>query len=194
MNIEELRNTKYFKWMLAQVDELEKEMHAFNKEYLELAGTNNPELPLVLRSHLIIEHYIDRYLDIAIPEVERWDELRLSFSMKLDIISNRKTSLYMVAPGIKALNKVRNKYAHDLHYQLTQTDYAPMTEFVRMWRTAGGYAVPTTFEEVLSNFTLTTCGFLNGYITGIARHTPGQGVLGYLEFIGELQKEEPTTK
>ena len=102
MNIEELRDTMYFKWMLAQADELEKEMHAFNKEYLDLAGTNKSELPLVLRSHLIIEHYIDRYLDVAIPEVECWDELRLSFNMKLDIVNNRKTSLHMVTPGMKA--------------------------------------------------------------------------------------------
>src|SRR5690606_25848733 len=113
MNVDQFRDTKYFKWMLSQADELEKEMNSFNEEYSDLAGTDNPQLPLVLRSHLIIEHYMDKYLTVAIPEVECWDDLRLSFNMKLDIINNRKTSLHVIAPSIKALNKIRNKYAHN---------------------------------------------------------------------------------
>ena len=194
MDIEDLKKTEYFEWMLSQIDKLEQELASFSQEYRGLIEGEDKNLSVVLRSHLIIEHYIDRYIALAIPEIEDWEQLRLTFSNKLEIINNRRTSIAMLYPAIKALNKIRNKYAHNLNYKPNESDYEPIYNFIQIWFSAGGKNIPSNFSHLIQEFTLTASSFINGYINGIKNHTPEKGILGYLEFIEEKMKIKSPNK
>ena len=131
---------------------------------------------------------MDRYIALAIPEVEDWNKLRLTFSKKLEIVNNKRTSFVMLYPAIKALNKIRNKYAHDLNYKPNVGDYKPISNFIQIWFSAQGKNIPSNFSHLIQEFTLWAAGFMNGYIDGIKNHTPEKGILGYLEFIDKKMK------
>lgn len=70
MDIEDFKKTEYFEWMLSQTDKMKQELTSFNQEYRGFIEGENKNLSVVLRSHLIIEYYMDRYIALAIPEVE----------------------------------------------------------------------------------------------------------------------------
>lgn len=176
MEVNRFTRTKYFKWMVSREVEIRIELAAFNSEFKDLSSVESTHLNAVLKNHLIIEHYIDRYLEAAFPEIELWGEMRLRFSTKTKMLSNKRTTLSMVLPGIEALNRVRNKYAHNLHYVPSPSDYVEITEFITMWRSAAGQSVPVKLEDVLAQFTITSCGLFNDYIVGIQKHTPGRGL------------------
>jgi hypothetical protein len=188
MDIEDFKKTEYFNWMLSQADKIELELASFNKEYNGLIEGENKNLSEVLRSHLVIEYYIDRYLTLAIPEVEDWEQLRLTFSKKLEIINNKRTSIAMLYPALKALNKLRNNYAHNLNYKPNTDDYEPITNFITIWYSAMKKNIPLNFYQLIQQFTLMVAAFIDVYIKGIENHTPNDGILGYLAFIEEKMK------
>lgn len=188
MDLKHFKKTEYFDWMRKQVENIEKHRLRFNLEFKGLIEGGNINLSVVLRSHLIIEYYLDRYLKWAIPEVENWELIRLTFSKKLDISNNKKTSIALLYPAIKSLNKMRNKYAHNLNYSPAEQDYLPISKFVEIWFSAGGEDIPSNFSDLIQAFTLIAAGFIDSYIQGISIHTPEHGILGYLEFLKEKMK------
>jgi hypothetical protein len=194
METEEFKKTEYFEWMLGQVDSLEQELKVFNDEFKGLVEGENNDLTVVLRSHLIIEYYLDLYIPLANPGVENWNQLRLNFSKKLDIANNKRTSIGLIYPAIKSLNKMRNKYAHNLRYEPIENDFEPIKQFTNMWYAAGGKKTPIDFQHLIQEFTLTAAAFINGYINGIKNHTPNKGITGYLEFIdGKMTSKAPNS-
>jgi hypothetical protein len=47
---------------------------------------------VILRCHLIVEHFLDRYLAAANPGIQEWDSARLSFAQKLALAATREAS------------------------------------------------------------------------------------------------------
>ena len=76
----------------------------------------------ILRSHLFVEHYLAEFLEKANPRLGDLSDARLSFAQKLALIDNRNPRLAEVLPGIKHLNKVRNRLAHQLTATVTTED------------------------------------------------------------------------
>ncbi len=74
---------------------------------------------LILHYHLVVENLINQVLEYHIPEYGKRD-LRLRFVQKLGLlpVDNKKYRIYI--KGIKELNTIRNKYAHQLDYELTE--------------------------------------------------------------------------
>lgn len=192
MDIEEFKKKEYFEWMLGQADVMEQELSEFNDEYKGLVEGKNNDLSVVLRSHLILEYYLDRYIPLANPGVENWEQLRLNFSKKLEIANNKRTTIGLIYPSIKSLNRMRNKYAHNLKYEPTENDFEPIKQFIYSWYSAGGKELPRDFQHLIQEFTITASAFINQYIKGIKNHSPGKGILGYLEFIdGKMNGKAP---
>ncbi len=71
--IEKIKKTKYFNYMLENFDEIDNERKKFNKEFITLINQKTNEMAVVLKCHLIIEYYIDRYLRVAFPTIEDFD-------------------------------------------------------------------------------------------------------------------------
>jgi hypothetical protein len=76
----------------------------------------------ILRSHLFVEHYLAEYLKKANPRLGDLSDARLSFAQKLALVGNENPRLADVLPGIKHLNKVRNRLAHQLTATVTVED------------------------------------------------------------------------
>ncbi|MBX3352986.1 MAG: hypothetical protein KF684_08615 [Phycisphaeraceae bacterium] len=165
--------------MLVDAPNTERDLADFNKRYGDLINADTSGMTVILRSHLIVEHFIDEYLPKAHPGVQDWDAARLTFAQKVAFIDHPRSNLTMVMPGIRALNRARNKIAHTLDAALPPGDLRPMEEFVRVWYGAAGKPIPTGMDAV-PHFALTVAGFLHGSSRMIERHSPQGGIMGLL--------------
>jgi hypothetical protein len=101
-------------------DANEKQVAEFEEQW----NQNIEVIGKVLRSHLVIETYLTRYLQFSNPNLGDVDKARLSFSQKLSIIGKKDNALLMLLPGIKRINKIRNELAHNLNLEVTDNDKA----------------------------------------------------------------------
>jgi hypothetical protein len=76
----------------------------------------------ILRSHLYVEHYLGEYLTKANLRLGPVAQGRLTFAQKLALLDPKDTRLSDVLPGIKHLNKIRNRLAHNLSAVVTTHD------------------------------------------------------------------------
>jgi hypothetical protein len=94
----------------------------------ELSGVNglwqqNVEvIGRILRAHLFVEHYIGEYLAKANPRLGALGEAKISFAQKVALLDASNTEIALILPGIKRLNKIRNRLAHNLDAQVTEAD------------------------------------------------------------------------
>lgn len=76
----------------------------------------------ILRAHLFVEHFLTAFLQKKNPALGDLDSARLSFAQKLALLPASGTSVSYLVPGIRQLNKVRNRLAHSLQAQVTEDD------------------------------------------------------------------------
>lgn len=81
----------------------------------------------VLHAHIVVEHFLNRYLRQAHPTVD-FDEWRLTYDGKVRLIPKSDARLMAYVPGLKALGRIRNKLAHELHFNISPIDVQPMVE------------------------------------------------------------------
>ena len=136
------KKTKYFKYLADNMDLMEKQRVEFNKKILPLLNSQTDELGLILKCHLIIEHYIDEFLIVAYPTIKSWARIRLTFNQKLELINDPQTVLGMVYPSIKCLNTLRNKFSHKLAYKIKTEDYKEIKVLMTIWFNAAGDPIP----------------------------------------------------
>jgi hypothetical protein len=186
---DDFKKTKYFKYLVDNFDFIEKERTIFNQKILTLLNTEFDELGLVLKCHMIIEHYIDEFLIVAFPTICQWDKIRLTFNQKLELINNSVTVMGMAYPSIKNLNSLRNKFSHRLAYEIKEEDIKEIKELMTIWYNAAGEPVPTGLQ-LIEKFTLWFCGNCNIMIQGIKKQTPVHGLTGYLDWLNNLATSE----
>lgn len=76
----------------------------------------------ILRAHLFVEHYIGEYLAKANPRLGALGEAKVSFAQKVALLDASNNEIALILPGIKRLNKIRNRLAHNLDAQVTEED------------------------------------------------------------------------
>jgi hypothetical protein len=76
----------------------------------------------ILRAHLFVEHYLVEYLTKANPRLGSMSEARISFAQKVVLLDTSNKDLSSILPGIKRLNAIRNRLAHNLSAQVTMED------------------------------------------------------------------------
>ncbi|HJV28599.1 MAG TPA: hypothetical protein VJ673_23165 [Aromatoleum sp.] len=76
----------------------------------------------ILRAHLFVEHYLTQYLAKANPRLGSMTEARVSFAQKVSLLDTSESDIAAILPGIKRLNAIRNRLAHNLSAQVTQED------------------------------------------------------------------------
>lgn len=174
-----IKSSPIFRKLLADADNLERDLAEFNARYGNMVRADTSGMSIILRAHLIVEHFMDEYLTKSHPGVQDWDAARLTFAQKLALIDHPRANVGMIVPGIRALNRARNKIAHTLDAALPPGDIQPMEEFIRAWYGAAGKPIPTGID-VVPHFALTSASFLHGAARMIERHCPSGGVLGLL--------------
>lgn len=93
----------------------------------------------ILRAHLYLEHYMTEYLEKSNPRLGSLSDARLSFNQKV-LLLDANPSLIDLIPGIKRLNTVRNRLAHQLTAIVREEDAAVFLEagFFKAMRDEGG--------------------------------------------------------
>lgn len=132
--------------------ELSEEENKFHTEFHELIGNKTDEIGILLLCHLLIEYYMDRYILVAYPTIEKYKELSLSFSKKINFIFRNKTIFHSLYEGLNALNRIRNKYAHELKYNLTTKDIEPILKTIQSAENTNKKGIPKETTEIFKYF------------------------------------------
>lgn len=185
--IKNFKRTKYFNYLLENSSKIDNERIEFNAEIFALLNRQLDELGTILKCHLIIENYIDRYLMAAYPTVVAWEQVRLSFSQKLELINCKSTPVAIYYPAIKCLNSIRNKFSHRISYQVERKDYEEIETIMTVWYNALNEPV-LQHMKLIEHFTVWVCGNLNSIINGINTHSKKLGLPSYLEWLRSMQR------
>lgn len=78
----------------------------------------------ILRAHLVVEHFITEEIVRRNPNLGSLREARVTFQQKLFLAG---AAIPQAVRGcVQHVNSLRNKFAHQLDYQLTEADVAPL--------------------------------------------------------------------
>lgn len=98
---------------------------AVDRELAAVDGRWNQNIEVIgriLRAHLFVEHYLGEYLAEANPRLGDLSETRVTFAQKVALLDASNPDIAVILPGIKRLNKIRNRLAHNLDTQVTEED------------------------------------------------------------------------
>lgn len=102
----------------------EQAFNAIDAEYFAMLDRWNQDVTAIgriLRSHLYVEYYLTEYLQKSNPKLGDIDDARLSFAQKANLIGD-DYRIGLVAPGVKRMNVIRNRLAHNLEAAVTADD------------------------------------------------------------------------
>ncbi|MGH2959162.1 MAG: hypothetical protein ACRDKE_06120 [Solirubrobacterales bacterium] len=177
----EFRKSPLFEKLLADADNLEDDVQAFNREYANFLSRESEPISRILRLHLIVEHYLLAYLRAANPALGEPERARLSFAQKLSLADNGESTIHLLVPGIACLNTLRNRLAHSLHFSLSDFDLSPIESFISVWYGAARKPIPIGIDSVEA-FSLLASSWLFAHRRMMERHAEGRGLVGLLEW------------
>ena len=126
----------------------------------------------ILRSHLYVEHYMTEYLEKANPRLGSVERSRLSFVQKLELLDPKDIRISEVLPGIRHLNTIRNRLAHQLSTTVTEDDAAVFlsARYFKALRDEGAKPGKPSAEpiEVLEHFAIHASQILTGEFSSLA--------------------------
>lgn len=137
--------------------EIESHFENMNNEFLSLYNLPHDEIGRVLKCHLIIENFLNRFLE-GFFNFENFNGLQLRFKQKIDMVPQQGISAAFVRPGIIQLNKVRNKFGHDLDVHIEPQNISAIYEVLQVARR--GVAFPSPIAAIEA-FTPIACAFLS---------------------------------
>jgi hypothetical protein len=181
---DQIRDSQVFKKLVADIPNIEEDLRIFNAQYREFVTKDHAVVGSVLRSHLIVEHFLDRYLAAANPAINGWSHARLSFTQKVALANNAQSKVRMLIPGMQCLNRLRNQLVHNLNAEFDVASIGPIREFITIWYQAGGKFIPEGVHFV-EEFALVAGGWLHSDTCMIERHTPAEGLPGLLGWYKE---------
>jgi hypothetical protein len=76
----------------------------------------------VLRAHLAVEHFMNAYLQAINPELGSVENARLGFLQKVDLINEKDRLMGSLKQGLRRLNAIRNRIAHNLQVDVGAED------------------------------------------------------------------------
>ncbi|HUW75061.1 MAG TPA: hypothetical protein VMV70_00145 [Gallionella sp.] len=136
--------------------EIEARFNIENERFIKLIEKPHDVLGRLLKCHLIIEHYLTRFLSehFGIEDVQ---SAKLGFFNKAMLLPSQATSAAFVKPGILKLNKLRNRAGHELGPDFTFDDLGPISEVLNIARAGVTFETPI---EAIESFTTVACTWL----------------------------------
>lgn len=125
-----------------------------NEAFIRLFGTSHDAIGPILRCHLVLEHYVDRFLTNLLPTLP---EVRLSFAQKAKLLPIERSAAAFVRPGVIHLNAIRNRLAHNLGAQVDLNGLGPILPILEIARPGVVFDSPVAAIEA---FTTVACTFL----------------------------------
>jgi hypothetical protein len=182
------KKDKFFDYLMSQSDRFENDIGEFNYKIRNLLSNPVDNMGIILKCNLIIEKYIDDYLEIAYPTINFDLKDRLTYNQKIELINNPRTNFYIFLNGAKELNSIRNKYAHNLNYEIQNSTFKEVKEIMTFWNTASGKKQNEGIQLVV-DFTATLCMFLFSTKNEIKVNGSGLGLPKYLEWVEKIVGE-----
>jgi hypothetical protein len=127
-----------------------------NKKFIALISRPHDGIGRLLKCHLILEHYLDRYLSEHF-EIEEFENAKLSFFNKASLLPGRASSAAFVKPGILRLNVLRNRAGHRLGADFSMEDLGPINAVLSTAREGIQFKEPV---EAIEAFTTIACTWL----------------------------------
>lgn len=95
-------------------------------KYIDMEERDTKILGLILKYQLITEKYVNDLLEYIYPNCPYTDEiLKQRFAKRIEILSkifSKDSALMKLIHGIDELNRIRNKFAHNLEYHIKIED------------------------------------------------------------------------
>lgn len=136
--------------------EIEAHFNKENAKFIALMGQPHDMLGRLLKCHLVLEHYLDRFLSehFGIEDVE---SVKLGFFNKAMLLPSKASSAAFVKPGILKLNTLRNRAGHNLGTDISFDDLGPIREVLAIARVGVELKSPIGAIEA---FTTVACTWL----------------------------------
>ncbi len=150
----------------------------FRTEFDELWKKDNDMLGLVLKCHLIVEYYMTECLKVSLPGIDRFDQARLSFAQKHHLLTGWTFGFPWVKDAVAALNTLRNKVAHNIHYEIEEKDLKKIYDCMDPIYSAKKEPQKRGSEAIIDFATFASMA-LSGWSKEIKRHAPETGSAGY---------------
>ena len=110
---------------------LEEQFEIENRRFKELLMADHSMFGRIVKSHLISEIYIDRYLHKKLG-LSRVADARLSYYQKVTLLPEHGTPVAIIKPGLLRLNQIRNKIAHNLDVDIAVDELRPMMDILEL--------------------------------------------------------------
>jgi len=136
--------------------EIEQRFNIENAHLISLIQHPHDIIGRLLKCHLIVEHYLERFLAEHYG-LESVEDAKLNFFNKAMLLPTSSTSAAFVRPGILKLNSIRNKASHNLASEPSFADLGPITEVLQIARPAVAFSSPI---EAIEAFTTVACTWL----------------------------------
>jgi len=127
--------------------EIDEHFNRENQVFIRLFATPHDHIGPVLRCHLVLEHYVDRFLAALLPTIH---EARLTFAQKAKLLPIERSAAAFVRPGIIHLNTIRNRFAHNLGAQVGFDDLGPILNILEVARPAVVFDSPVAAIEAFT--------------------------------------------
>lgn len=135
----------------------------------KIEGVNFELVGRVLICHLIIEHYLTVFIELEISRKLTLDKLRLTFSQKLKLIEdNEALKETGIIKGIEIVNKIRNKFSHNLKVDINVNDIKflkSVVDKIRDKESTSSENIEYSDIAIIESFTSMVCAFMAGYCT-----------------------------
>lgn len=136
--------------------EIDRHFATENARFVKMMARSSDDIGRVLRCHLVIENYVDRFLQEHY-QIDDYSRLRLSFYNKALMLPSRSSTAAFVKPGIIELNKIRNGFAHDLESKVTIRPGGPIYQVIAVARPGVQFESDVASIEA---FTTVACAWL----------------------------------
>jgi hypothetical protein len=127
-----------------------------NYRFKDLFARDHDVLGRVLKCHLIVEHYLERFLGTHFG-IDDVSGAKLSFFQKAFLLPNKGVAAAFVRPGILKLNAIRNQFGHTLEPVLTFEDLGAISTILGVARPGVDFEEPINAIEA---FTTVACTWL----------------------------------
>jgi len=159
--------------LIESFDNGQAKWKAFDSVDFELVG-------LFLSCHLVIEHYMDEFLEAYSPAPFDWESAKLTFAQKVSLISGLKQfpEPFTIPAVLKHFNSIRNKLSHSVTYKLSSADLLPEIQFLGKANKEKLKYQDFDVKKILEHFTSIVCVYFASAITHCAeqRHNGLNGV------------------
>lgn len=136
--------------------EIEARFNEENSRFIKLLQQPHDVIGRLLKCHLIVEHYLDRFLSDHFG-LDAISDAKLNFFNKAMLLPTQGSSAAFVRPGIIKLNSIRNKAGHNLGNEPKFDDLGAINETLRIARPNVSFNEPI---DAIEAFTTVACTWL----------------------------------